>query len=330
MGALYHAVVSRLKRNPDCCANKLIYRYLNVRETPARREHRVKGGDKNPGETFYIIRRIDKIGLFSYFASTLGHIRYAKRKGYVPVVDMMTYENGLIGSDELGKRNGWEYYFEQPCGVTLAEALASKNVILSYVGATLDRPFETAEFLSDRTGALTAWRALARQHIRYSPGAAAFIQATSERVFAGGERCLGVLCRGTDYTQVKPARHPIQPSPEAAIQKAEQVMREQGCGKLFLATEDQDIHRLFKAHFGAAVVNINSSFVNFDGKSKLSDLLPKDANARYVRNLDYLASIAILSRCPCFVGGLTSGTLGAFLLSDGFEYQHVWDLGVYP
>ncbi len=329
MGAVHNAVVSWLRLNSGCYANKLIYRYLMSREQPCRREHRIKGGSKNPDKTFYIIRRVDKVGLFSYYATTLGHIKYALDKGYSPVVDMMNYENAFISHDELGKQNGWEDYFEQPCGVGLDEACASRNAILSYVGATLDRPFVSADFIENRNGSLSSWRNLARQYIRYSPTSSAYIKTVRERVFGGGERFLGVLCRGTDYTHLRPSHHPIQPNPRDVIQKAEQVMREQACEKVFLATEDQDIYLIFKAHFGDAVVTINSSFVRFDGKSLLSDLMSQDADARHQGNMEYLAAVAMLSNCPCFIGGLTSGTVGVFLLSNGFEYSYVWDLGVY-
>ena len=43
----------------------------------------------------------------------------------------------------------------------------------------------------------------------------------------------------------------------------------------------------------------------------------------------YLKAIYDLSRCNGILAGRTSGTVGAKLLSSGFEYEHYYDLGYY-
>lgn len=48
-----------------------------------------------------------------------------------------------------------------------------------------------------------------------------------------------------------------------------------------------------------------------------------------MEGLEYLSQIIILSRCDCFVAGLTSGTIGAMLLTNGYEYSYIFDLGLY-
>ena len=64
------------------------------------------------GKTYYIIRRADnRTGLFSLFNTNLGHIYYAVQRGYIPVVDMMNYENCYLEESKMGVENAWEYYF---------------------------------------------------------------------------------------------------------------------------------------------------------------------------------------------------------------------------
>lgn len=60
--------------------------------------------------------------MFSYFNTILGGIAYADKKGYIPVVDMKNYPNTYLFSDEVGRVNAWEYYFEQPGGMSLEES----------------------------------------------------------------------------------------------------------------------------------------------------------------------------------------------------------------
>ena len=52
-------------------------------------------------------------------------------------------------------------------------------------------------------------------------------------------------------------------------------------------------------------------------------------NDYYLRGKEYLTTIVMLSRADCFIGGRTSGTVGMMLLSDGFEYSYVYNLGRY-
>jgi hypothetical protein len=51
---------------------------------------------------------------------------------------------------------------------------------------------------------------------------------------------------------------------------------------------------------------------------------------KYLSGLEYLSSLNILSKCPCFIGGRTAGTIGVYLMTDGFEYDYTWDKGFYP
>ena len=43
----------------------------------------------------------------------------------------------------------------------------------------------------------------------------------------------------------------------------------------------------------------------------------------------YLAAMHYLSQCKCFFGGLTTGTVGVYLLSDGFEKFEYWYKGTH-
>ena len=50
---------------------------------------------------------------------------------------------------------------------------------------------------------------------------------------------------------------------------------------------------------------------------------------RYKMGLNYLLSTYILSNCTAFIGGRTGGTKGVLLMNNGFEYQHIYNLGFY-
>jgi hypothetical protein len=328
MSSLYNWIAPILQRHPASLPNRLLYSCLMLREPRSLREHAILKADGDTDAIYYVIRRHDQVGLFSHYVSTLGHIKRALSRGWVPIVDMMNAPNALISEREIGKVNGWEIYFEQPCGRSLADAAGSRSVVMSYVGATLDRPYQTPAFVMKPDPHLQAWRRLARKTIRFNPETASYLEKVSSSALDDG-KSLGVLCRGTDYTALRPSRHPVQPSVEQVIDKAAETMRTHRCSTLFLATEDETVHARFKARFGDALRCANTSFSTFDGVRRLSETLPDDVARRRLQNLEYLAAVATLAKCPCFIGGMTSGTLGVFLLSEGFEFAHVWDLGVY-
>ena len=52
-------------------------------------------------------------------------------------------------------------------------------------------------------------------------------------------------------------------------------------------------------------------------------------NDKYLRGREYLINILLLSECDCLVAGSAGGTYGALLIGKEYEYQYIYDLGVY-
>jgi hypothetical protein len=150
---------------------------------------------------------------------------------------------------------------------------------------------------------------------------------------AGKKRVLGVLCRGTDYLLKKPSGHPRQPDPIEVINMAKKIMDEKNCSHLYLATEDEEIYTVFKRHFGGRLL-VNSQkryrtneLNNLQYISQIQDRRRRD---KFFSGLEYLSSLNILSKCSCFIGGRTAGTIGVYLMTGGFDYDYTWDRGFYP
>jgi hypothetical protein len=62
----------------------------------------------------------------------------------------------------------------------------------------------------------------------------------------------------------------------------------------------------------------------------LAEVPQKRERDKYFLGLEYLSSVNILSKCPYFIGGQTLGTFGVYALTEGFEYDYVYNLGKYP
>ncbi len=139
----------------------------------------------------------------------------------------------------------------------------------------------------------------------------------------------GVLVRGTDYTKLKPAGHPVSPSPEQAAQKLDEFLAQYGRRKIFLATEDADIFAFFRDRYGDLIFTSDNNLVsNYSGSDYIASYIR--AENKYQFGLDYLVKMICLSQCRYLIASKTAGTEFALLLNDGrYHDKYVFDLGTY-
>lgn len=286
-------------------------------------------GDKYPNEIIYLIHREnEKTGLFSDVITFLGRIKEAVDNGWLPVIDMKNYPN-MYGdiSSHMCKMNAWEIFFEQPMGITVEDAMESQNVIRVEADGAVDYPFASKAFLENEYGKLSKWRSFVHKYIRIKDSIQRKIDYEYHYMISENEKVLGVLVRGSDYTKLKPKGHPIQPTVEQVIDKVKQIISDKDYDKIYLSTEEKGTVETFKKVFGTKVIYLNREYTEYsDGYLADSPALSQE---RIQNGTDYLVQIALLAKCNGIIAGICSGTIGAALLSDGFEYEYYWDLGYY-
>lgn len=246
----------------------------------------------------------------------------------IPVVDMQSFINAYLYDNEVGKVNSWEYYFRQPVEVSLEEALSSGNYVLCDT-VLLPKPRQDIRLFYNRSGQLDYWRDICRRYIKIQPEVSSRLEGMKAKF--SGKKILGVLVRGTDYVTTKPHDHPIPPTAEQAIAKCQEVMTQEGFDSVYLATEDKNILAKFQEAFGEKLLLPDSAYVDYDYSKGawLAEYEIDRDNDKYLRGLEYLVSILFLSQCKGFITSMTSGSEGVMLLSKGFEYLYVFDLGYY-
>lgn len=281
---------------------------------------------------YLIIKRecgTSPLGLFAYYITTLAWIEYALRHNMIPVVDMKNYENTFHKNGEIGKVNTWELFFEQPCGVNLETALKSGKARYVWNDIPEYQPNDSLDFLMNRE-IVSFYHMLSQKYIRFVPQVQNLLDKKCEEIFGGNkkERILGVLARGTDYTALKPYFHPVQPNLDQLAVAIDRYVKEYACEKIYVATEDSSLLEQLKEIYGERLLftdqkrvekvttylNYNSGFVDRDP---------------FLRGVEYLSSIYLLSKCNGIVAGRTSGTVGAVIMADSYEFCHVFSLGRY-
>lgn len=298
-------------------------------------EKRKSYGKKNPNQIFYVIRNKDyKTGLMSYYNSVLGHILYAKEHGYSPVIDMCHYRNTYLDKKDMGHENSWEYYFCQPGNVKLEEVYQSKNVILSTGSASaLASPrmlYEEYYKIPQKAEELFT---IIGKEIPLKKETLEMIEQQYQEIFPENGRVLGIVCRGTDLLNFK--RHSRQPSVKELIAIAEEKMKAWDCPYLFLASDTDAAVEEFRACLGERVLtNECQRYDHWKERSGDSDSLgdvrflrERDA---YLRGMEYLTTLVLLSRCNCLTGTLIGSTVGAIGFNRGkYEEIEIIDLGMY-
>jgi hypothetical protein len=267
--------------------------------------------------------------LFSYYLSNVCLAQKALEKGYIPVIDLQTTANMYLKPEQVGKVNAWEYYFEQPCGYSLDDIKGSRHIILGD-GFCREQdlfPYKDIPYLMDQDGGIAKYRETAKKYFRVNDTVQKKIDAEWKKM--EGKKTLGVLCRGTDYTSNKPHGHCIQPSLQEMFDKVDEVLENNGCDFIFLGTEDRQIYEAFRKKYGDAVYTNRRKFLDYHGEHSIGKLVTNEVADAYEEGLEYLVTIALLSKCSCFVGGHTSGTVGVMLMNEGFEYSFIFDLGLY-
>ncbi len=304
---------------------------MGIKEKLSNIYRREKKDDIEEIKYGIIERNAENCGIFSMIITYLGGIQNCIGQDLIPIIDMQNTPNLYLKKDQVGKVNAWEIFFEQPMGVGLDNVKGCKirRINVDQMIKTEMRPNLSMDFFTNK-GLVEYWRKLFNKYIRFNSDMKFYINQIEEDIinkYAG--RKLGILCRGTDYTDLRPFGHPVQPTVEMVIEKAQEVCRTFQCKYVFLATEDEEIYLKFREVFKERLVTVQTTYFSKGHKEYLAKQM-SNMDVDVVNNgREYLTSIHFLAQCECFLGGRTSGTVGAVLMSKEFEYQYFWNLGRY-
>jgi len=294
------------------------------------RERSISLGEENPDKTFYIIRRVSKVeGICSVLNSVLGHLAYAEKKGYIPVVDMHTYYNGLWQPIERRRReNAWEYYFKQPAGYSLTDVMKSKNIILSNGINAPSLPMHDSIYKKKKE--IEMWNKVYLENIHLKPKIEENMNKHWIALNPKNEKIMGVCLRmGILYGFSKKSRfyngYAKQPSLEKMIEKTEGFMKKWNCSKIFLMIDDAESAIKFKEYFGEKLIllkrNRTKYFKNGQPLNKIYKEFPLVGKMIWKDNVDYIKEFYFLSRCNCILTAKTSGAASAFIM-NGNAYEN--------
>ena len=224
--------------------------------------------------------------------------------------------------------NIWEQFFEQPYSEKIKDL--TEGGVLEEKNLEACPSFD--EVFSDRS--VWMWGSLYNRFVVFNKKTQDYMSQEQQAIFTGDRKILGVCCRGTDYTQLKPKGHPVQPKVEDVIAKAKDMMDAYGYEYIYLATEDGKIDRMFREHFpGKILINrrmyYDEIFEDHD-LTWIKDVHFDRDNDDYWKGAEYLSSLMILSKCDALLAGNCGGSQMAVFQNHGkYEQVFIYDLGLY-
>ena len=287
---------------------------------------------------YYVIAQQNtKVGIFGYMNCFLPHIAYAVAKGYIPVIDMQSFDNIYIPRDRLGEVNAWEMFFEQPMNVGL-ENIGNGTVIRCTDTLWYRWMPNSCPLMSDKE--IKMWSTIYRKYVRLNCSAQQYIDAEQKEILKNSSDIIGVIYRGTTYTKGQAIGHPIQPTMKMLADAVEKMMIGRNAKYIYLASDEKSIVEYMNKRFpGKVLINkrvyydevegVDYTKYNIDGTDIVGTLFARQNN-EYLIGIEYISSMYLVANCTYLVAGACGGCT-AVLYMNGLEYKErlVFDLGKY-
>lgn len=298
-----------------------------------------------------------RVGMMTYAAMVASFCAYAEKRGLLLIVDLKTHPCVNLDADRVGIDNAWEYYYEQPFpeAPSLDEAYRSRSYYLTpeyrkellgfypgihrslyyrlFYNKKTDFPTISIESCLDDPAEYAFWCGICQRYLRLNDETKAYIAAEYDTLMRE-RRVLGISLRGTDYTRKKTYAHPIQPEVEEVLAKAEEYCAAYGYEYLYVSCEEYAVVRKFEERFpGRILINKRQFFDHVDfaaSSTMIGDVSFDRENDAYLRGLEYISSIYLLSQCSALIAGQNTGSQMAYVLNNGaYEQVFFYRLGKY-
>lgn len=257
----------------------------------------------------------------AYLSNMLGLMFYALYKGCIPRI---TVNEGKENC------NQWEWYFLQPQDAVWGDVDTSDFKIIQCDKNNWYCPgFSDAFHINDTS--FQFWNFMFMKFVILNKRTEQYFEQEWKGLPEGKK--LAVLIRGTDYVALKPKGHPRQPNMEELLAEVDRKCSEKKYQYLYIATEEKRLFDLICDHYGENMVLANKR-TYYDaywsnGCQLIGEISFQRENEVFIRGIEYLSSLFIVSRCDGFVGSNCGGTLVALLLAHKHEDTVVINKGFY-
>ena len=262
---------------------------------------------------------------FCFLKDMLEIFVWCVEKGYIPVVDIYPRNSDYYS----GNTRLWDMFFKQPKEDMFNTMNISKKVICPIKKSPIRAKFSDVK----DSKKIEFWHSMLNEFVVYDDKVQEYFDKEYNNLILG-KSVVACVLRSTDYTKTKPKGHPIQPSIEEVFEKIHNVMDEFNVEYIYIATEDKLIADRFHEEFPNKVIENKRHYFNekFDENNleRVSQVHFNRENDDYLKMLEYMSSINIVSKCDYLVTGLSGGSeMAIFRNGNRYKYSYIFDKGVY-
>lgn len=271
---------------------------------------------------FFIDMEESHSGFFAEHNRLLALLYFADKYDMRPVVK---YHAGYCYAEKHpvnGTENPFEYYFEQPAGISLEELESCKRVFRS----RKENSYEVNKLSDDANGYTRSERYLdemariTAKYIRLNSIVKEKMDKEIEALMGDG-KVLAAHVRGTDFKQNFNG-HPVSIGAGEYLEATIRTFEKGAYDKVFLATDDSGALEKYREQFGDKAV-FYRDVVRSDGSDTVmhSDM-PRE-NHHYLLGYEVLRDMYTLAACDGLVAGLSQVSYAARIQkkSTGKEYS---------
>jgi len=266
-------------------------------------DHKILGGTLYSNKKFLIITQGSSFwgwGNILYFF--VNSIAYAKKRNLIPIIDMQHMHSQYQKSEENGVHNVFLDFFEPLNEYSLETVYKSQNVWLHGIYPSYQ---EESPSYADL---------LLKEEIREYIDSQYITMIPSER------KVLGVVYRGTDYHIAYNHTRPMAIS--NFIDYVDSYRMKIGCDHVFLATEVEEVTIAFREYFGEDVSYVAQRRYSEKERRILCTIEAERENDEYLKGLEQLTVLELLSRCDSLLG-MNCGFLRAAIMMNAGKYENV-------
>lgn len=262
---------------------------------------------------------------FCFVKDMLESIIWSVESGYIPVVDIYPKNSKYYSGDT----RLWDMFFKQPKH-NLMNTLQVSDKLVCPIKKTPIR----AKFTDVQNPTMVEfWHNILDEFGVYNDEVQEYFDNEYNNLILG-KSVVACVLRSTDYTKTKPKSHPIQPTLEEVFEKIHNVMDEFNVEYIYIATEDKLIADRFHEEFPNKVIENKRHYFNekFDENNleRVSQVHFNRENDDYLKMLEYMSSINIVSKCDYLVTGLSGGSeMAIYRNGNRYKYSYIFDKGVY-
>ena len=281
-------------------------------------------GDKNPDKVLYIVKRDESgEGFIAIIRTILYAMVFADKFHLDPVITISKRSKYFQNGGWNGILNPFEYFFKQPSGVSIKEALHSDKVVKfkpHHLEIVKDYPLTNPYYHDDDFTSFLAY--YYKKYIVLNDETRLKIQHDIDSLL-GNEKALGIHFRGGDYAK-NYDRHPKMVYIEDYYECIDEAIDKFGYTKIFAATDDIKALEKLKDRYKEKVVSYSDVLRTDDDESVMNKESDRDNN-QFLLGYEVLRDMYTLAACDSIISGISMVNIIARVAKKASGEEYIYD-----